>query len=341
MPLHLALSDFLDQALHLPVVDVRSPAEFVQGRVPGAVNLPLFSDAERAEIGTAYVRQGRQPAVLLGLATVGPRLAELGSELLRIASKTDGRLLIHCWRGGMRSASMSWLAEQVGCRPAILAGGYKTFRHWALDAFADPRPVRVVAGLTGSGKTSVLRALAALGESVIDLEGLACHKGSAFGALGEHPQPSQEQFENELALAWHRSPPDRPVWIEDESRNIGRRFLPSAFWQAKQEGAFAVLSLPESARLSHLVDIYGSHPPQTLETVIRSIQKRLGGLRTSQAIDALLSGDLASACRIVLAYYDRAYQQSLDAIPASRRRLFAFDQLNPDAIARVLTSTSL
>ena len=336
MPESLELLAFLDAARELPVVDVRSPGEFAQGHVPGAVNLPLFTDEERAEIGTAYTCQGRDAAVLLGLARVGPKLAALGGELARLGAAAGGRLLLHCWRGGMRSASMAWLAEQVGCRAVTLAGGYKSFRRWALAFDGAGRPLRVVAGLTGSGKTAVLRALASRGEPVVDIEELACHKGSAFGALGERPQPTQEQFENALALAWHRCPAGRAVWVEDESRTIGSRFLPTPFWQAKQSGLFCIIVVPEEQRVEHLVRVYGGHPPERLAERIRAIGKRLGGQRTREALEALERGDLRAVCREVLAYYDRTYRVALEAVPAEHRWELVFDRLDPEWIADVL-----
>ena len=191
MPESLNAEIFLDRARSVKVIDVRSPAEFAQGHMPGAVSVALFSDAERAEIGTSYVQQGREPAMMLGLSRVGPRLVELGARLSELARESDGELLLHCWRGGMRSASVAWLAEMLGIRVATLVGGYKAFRRWAIESTGVGREIRVVAGLTGTGKTHVLRALAERGENVIDLEKLAHHKGSAFGGLGVRCREAQ------------------------------------------------------------------------------------------------------------------------------------------------------
>ena len=332
----LELQTFLSQALVTPVVDVRSPAEFAQGHLPGAVSLPLFSDAERAEIGTLYKEQGSQPATLLGLAKVGPRLAELGARLLELAAPAGGKLLIHCWRGGMRSASMAWLAQQVGVQASTLRGGYKAFRGWAVAHAFEDHPLYVVAGLTGSGKTKVLHALAGRGEAVLDLEGLAHHKGSAFGALGELPQPTQEQFENSLALSWHRLPTGAVVWLEDESRTIGRCFLPETLWQRKRVAFYHILKFPEASRLEHLVEVYGVHPVELLRERVLSISKRLGGLRTQEAVEALEAGDLARTCQIVLGYYDKTYQRSMDELPPEQKAEHEFNTLDPAAVAEVL-----
>lgn len=335
----LDIDSFLDRAQRVPVVDVRSPAEFAQGHLPGAVNVPLFADAERAEIGTVYVREGRQPAVMLGLAKVGPRLAELGARLTELAARADGELLIHCWRGGMRSASVAWLAETLDCRVTTLMGGYKSFRRWVIGTTGEGLQIRVVAGLTGTGKTLVLQALAARGEHVIDLEKLAHHKGSAFGDLGEEKQPTQEQFENDLAMAWRATSSDAPVWVEDESRSIGRCVLPEAFWRTKQGSVFHVLELPTEVRLAHLCEVYGRYPAEVLTARIEGIRKRLGGLRTAAAVDAVRAGEVAQACRIVLGYYDPSYTTAIQKIPADRVQVHSFLMLDPVAMASDLCET--
>jgi tRNA 2-selenouridine synthase len=340
MPATLDIESFLDRARSVTVADVRSPGEFFKGHIPGAASVPLFSDAERAEIGTTYVQQGRKPAVLLGLARVGPRMAELGARLTDLADASGGELLIHCWRGGMRSASVAWLAETLGIRPATLVGGYKSFRRWAIDTTGRGREINVVAGLTGTGKTRVIHALAARGENIIDLEKFAHHKGSAFGDLGEEPQPTQEQFENELAMAWRNTRHDSPVWLEDESRNIGRCSLPETLWQSKQAGRFHVIELPDDARLSHLCEVYSGHPQEVLAARIDCIRKRLGGDRTSAAIDAVRAGDIKEATRLVLAYYDRCYRESVERVSPDRLRRFSFHHLDPAAIVEALCAPS-
>lgn len=339
MAVALPIAEFLARARELPVLDVRTPAEFAKGHVPGAVNLPLFSNEERAGIGTAYLHQGRQSAVQLGLAMVGPRLPGLATALLAAAS--PGGLLIHCWRGGMRSESMAWLAGMLGCRVATLAGGYKSFRREALACFDRERKLRVVAGLTGTGKTAVLHALAERGEPVLDLEALARHKGSVFGDLGEQPQPTQEQFENDLATALWSTDPGRPLWIEDESQTIGRRVVPPALWNRKRRSRFAVIELPLEARVDHLCKTYQNHPAEQLESRIEGIRRRLGGERTNQALAAFRAGDTAAACRLLLHYYDRTYRNSLAALPAEQVSVHHFERCDPGLIADTLRNSTL
>lgn len=338
MPEILPIEEFLVRANDRTVVDVRTRAEFIAGHIPGAVNVPLFSDEERAEVGTLYVQNGREDALLRGLSFVGSRMEMLARRLLELDSTSSGGLLIHCWRGGMRSSSVAWLAELAGIRVAILEGGYKSFRRHVLESFTCRRKIRVVAGYTGSGKTSILHALAERGETVIDLEALAHHKGSAFGDLGEEPQPSQEQFENELGIRWMAIDPEQPLWLEDESRAVGRSILPPGVWESKRAGHFEVIVLSPEARTERLLEMYAGFETGELEARVERISRRLGGERTASALKALREGRLDETCRIVLQYYDKAYQHCLDSIPLERQHLHKFDTFDPSHIAEVILS---
>jgi len=333
MPESLQIDAFLARADEAPVIDVRTPSEFALGHIPGAVNVPLFSDDERAEVGTIYKKVGRREAVMLGLRHVGPRLDRFSKQLLTHAEAHDNRALVHCWRGGMRSGSVAWLLENFECRVATLKGGYKAFRRWVLESFELPRKVSVVAGLTGSAKTEVLIEMAKLGQQVIDLEGLANHKGSAFGALGEEEQPTQQQFENTLAFEWRASDPELPLWLEDESRSIGRVGLPEAVWNQKKVGRFHFLELPDEERVRHLCEGYAAHPPEVLTGRVEAIARRLGSDRVRQATEAIESGDHATACRIVLAYYDKAYRHCLEKAAPDPLEFHRFEALDPATIA--------
>jgi len=294
-----------------PILDVRSPAEFAQGHIPGALNLPLFSDAERAAVGTAYKHQGRRQAVQLGLMAVGPRLAAMATELQRLA--VDGDLRIHCWRGGLRSRSVAWLASLQQLPVTLLAGGYKAYRRWALARVSEPWPLLVLGGRTGTGKTELLLELERRGRAVVDLEGLANHRGSSFGGLGLGEQPSTEHFENRLALRLEQLRGQGPIWVEAESAQVGRCRIPAPFWQRMRAAPVVEIERPLETRVSQLVEVYGCQGQQPLRLATERIARRLGPQRTAAALAAIDCGDWAGACRQMLDYYDRCYDHDLSS----------------------------
>lgn len=302
----LTVADFLAQPG--PLLDVRSPAEFIQGHRPGAINLPLFSDDERAEIGTLYKQAGREAAVLRGLGLVGPRLEAMAAEL---AALPPGPLRLLCWRGGMRSASVAWLAEQLE-RPALLLdGGYKAYRRWVLELFERPWTLRLLGGRTGTGKTDLLLDLAQRGVAVVDLEGLAHHRGSSFGGLGLPPQPSSEHYENRLATALAGLDGAAEIWLEAESAQVGRCRIPIGLWRQMEQAPVLEVLRPLEERVEQLVRIYGGQDPEALAEATRRISRRLGPQRTAVALAAIAAGDWPLACRQMLDYYDRCYDHDL------------------------------
>ncbi|MGF1517768.1 MAG: tRNA 2-selenouridine(34) synthase MnmH [Nodosilinea sp.] len=308
MPKPLDIDTFLQGSG--PILDVRSPGEYEHGYIPGAVSFPLFTDDERAQVGTCYKQVGHEAAVELGFDLAGPKCGEFIRAAKDLAP--DRQLRVHCWRGGMRSGGMGWILELAGFTVYTLAGGYKTYRRWVRETLATPKPMVILGGMTGSGKTQILHALAALGEPVLDLEGLANHRGSSFGALLLPPQPSTEQYENLLAQHWAAFPTERPIWLEAESRRVGTCRIPSELF-AQMEVAPAVevvRSLDE--RLDLLVEIYGEASTEGLVEATERIRKRLGGDRTQSAIAHIQSGDLRAACAIILDYYDRTYRYDLE-----------------------------
>ena len=305
---------FLELAGDIPVVDVRSPSEFRAGHIPGAHNIPLFDDAERAEVGTRYKKEGSLNAILEGIRLSGPvKHLKLG-EALRVAGE-DKRLLVHCWRGGMRSEAMAWLFSLGGIETHVLEGGYKAYRRHVLEALAANREMIILGGLTGSGKTHILKHIQGKGNQVIDLEGLANHKGSAFGSLGQPAQPSSEHFSNLLFEQLSLSDPEKPVWLEDESRNIGMVFMPEEFYLKMQGSPAIILVMDIDTRLPRLMEEYSCYPPELLLRSFMKISKRLGGERTREAVDAVNSGNFATAIAITLLYYDKAYRYSLTRKP--------------------------
>ncbi|MCC3155720.1 tRNA 2-selenouridine(34) synthase MnmH [Hymenobacter sp. 15J16-1T3B] len=314
----LPLPDFLSGPADAPIFDARAPLEYAQGHIPGAVSFPIFSDEERAQIGTTYKRVSQDKAILLGLDFFGPRMSQVVKAAQKLAPNKEVRL--HCWRGGMRSGAMQWLLELAGFRVHLLDKGYKDYRRWALASFEQPRPLLVLGGLTGSGKTDVLHALARREEPILDLEGLAHHKGSSFGAIGQAPQPTTEQFENELAWRLYRTPPDAArLWVEDESRTIGTVAVPGPLYAQMREAPLVVLEVPRAVRVQKLADEYGRHDPAALAAAILRLRKRLGGLVTKEAMGAIGEGDMEKMVTLVLDYYDRTYSHGLEGRPNVRR----------------------
>ena len=346
-PSPLVVEAFL--AAEGPLLDVRSPAEFAQGHIPGATNLPLFDDAERVEIGTLYKQQGRQAAVLRGLALVGPRMEALAAALsaaaagppasrLSAAGASPLPLRLHCWRGGMRSGSVAWLAAQLDLPVQLLEGGYKAYRHWVLERFERPWPLRLLGGRTGTGKTDLLLALRERGVAVLDLEGRAHHRGSSFGALGLPPQPSSEHYENLLAADLTALEGAGEIWLEAESSQVGRCRIPAGLWRQMKEAAALQVERPLEWRVEQLVAVYGQQDPAGLAEATRRIAKRLGPQRTALALEAIAAADWASACRQMLDYYDRCYDHDL-----SSHAVQAVDlaELAPAEAARLLLERGL
>jgi tRNA 2-selenouridine synthase len=296
---------FLELSETTPIADVRSPSEYNSGHIPGAVNIPLFDDKEREAVGVKYNKEGRLPAIIEGLKHTAPSLTSKLEEGLKIAK--NGKLLVHCWRGGMRSEAMAWLFSLGDLEVYMLEGGYKSYRRYILEILSQKRKMIILGGMTGSSKTHILRYLGSLNQQIIDLEQLANHKGSAFGALGQQPQPTTEQFANLLFRQFGKLNNCLPLWLEDESWNIGSVFIPDKFYLNMQESPSVVLVMDFNIRLLRLMEEYSAYPAEALKASILRISKRLGGDRTKEAIDSLKSGDIGKAIEIVLNYYDKAY----------------------------------
>jgi len=304
----LTIDDFLTAPG--PLLDVRSPGEYTHGHIPDAISYPLFSDDERAQVGTCYKQAGREPAVELGFDLVGPKLGNMIRQAKAIAPEQVVR--VHCWRGGMRSGSVAWALDTAGFQVATLEGGYKAFRRRVRQIVCAPRPIIVLGGMTGTGKTQILHALRDRGEQVLDLEGLANHRGSSFGSLDMPPQPSTEQFENLIADQLAALDPTRPVWIEAESRRVGTCRVPEELFTRMDIAPTLEVVRSLDERLDILVDVYGQTDREGLVAATERIRKRLGGQRTQAAVELIRAGDLREVCKIVLDYYDRTYRYDLE-----------------------------
>jgi tRNA 2-selenouridine synthase len=310
------IDEFLRMAETIPVVDVRSPSEYMSGHIPGAFNIPLFNDMEREAVGIKYKKEGRNSAIMTGLELVGATMHKKLGDGLKIAQ--DGIILVHCWRGGMRSEAMAWLFSIGGLTAVVLEGGYKSYRHHILSSLSKKRKAIILGGMTGSSKTHILRTIKKIGHQVIDLESIANHKGSAFGAIGQPPQPSTEHFANLLYDEWKKADDNRPIWFEDESRNIGTVFMPEEFFLNMQSCPTIVLMMDIEKRLPRLIEEYSAYPADLLIESINRISKRIGGDNALDAISAVEQGDFAKAIGITLKYYDKTYLYSIRNKPQGK-----------------------
>lgn len=324
---------FLELSQSLPVLDVRSPGEYRHAHIPGAFSFPLFTDEERKVVGTEYKQQSRQTAIKIGLEYFGPKMRGMVEDAEKIVSsfvfgvpglqqptqnpklETRNSIIVHCWRGGMRSAAVAWLLDLYGFKVYTLVGGYKAFRNWVVKQFAVPYRMHILGGYTGSGKTETLKELGRMNERIVDLEELAGHKGSAFGNIGLPEQPKQEMFENKLAIALKAAAGEdaqQTLWLEDESQRIGTVNIPQPLWLNMRSAPVFFLDIPFEERLEHLVTEYGCLDKEKVLDATGRLQKRLGGLETKTAIAYLQEGNVRECFRILLKYYDKYYHKGLN-----------------------------
>jgi tRNA 2-selenouridine synthase len=306
----IEIENFLAKRFALPVIDVRSPSEYSKGHIPEAINIPLFSDDERVAVGKCYIRQGREEAIFLALQFVGPKLEH---KALQLKEKIQGNeILIYCWRGGMRSDSMAWFFSLFGYEVFVLSGGYKSYRKYVKNSFSNKAKLIIIAGMTGSGKTELLESIKLKGCQVIDLEKLANHKGSVFGGLGMTEQPSLEQFENNLFDCWSTFDFNKPVFIEDESLNIGRLQVPPALYGQMQKAAAIEIQRDKVSRIAKLEIEYAHFDNELLKQCIYKLEKRLGKENTKNIIFEIENKNYSKAAGLLLIYYDKAYQMVMD-----------------------------
>jgi tRNA 2-selenouridine synthase len=317
------------------IIDVRTPAEFQQAHIPNAINIPLFSNEERVKVGTLYKKVSPDSAFLHGLDFVGPKMSSFIKKARKFA--TNNKVIVHCWRGGKRSGSMGWLLRFAGLEVVTIEGGYKAYRTYILQEFAKKQlNICILGGKTGTGKTQILQALAKVGEQIIDLEALAHHKGSAFGAIGEETQPTSEQFENNLYEIFKNIDPARRVWVEDESQMIGTVSIPLPFWQQMYPSKLYMIELPIEVRLNILVEVYAAYPKQDLINAFVNISQKLGGQHVKTALQSIENNDFHTAAAIALAYYDKAYQYSTDKKARPNVQKVPIFEHHPENTAKIL-----
>lgn len=333
----VTIQEFLSLRNRLPVVDVRSEKEYGEGHIRNAFNISLLNNEERIAVGTDYKQKGQLEAIKTGFRLVGPRIIDIVNEAEKISANSE--MLVHCWRGGMRSSNFCHFVGMAKLRTHQLKGGYKAYRHEALNSFKQPFNFFVIGGMTGSGKSEVLRALAQAGEQIIDLEKLANHKGSVFGGLMMPPQPTTEQFQNDLFEEILKLDLKRRIWIEDESIAIGKIFLPNDLWTRMSVGAIIEMDVSREKRVERLVDEYGPADRMAFLNCMTGIIKKLGGQHFNTAKEKLLQGDMASSIDILLNYYDKAYATGLSKKKERIKLKMSWDGKNAPAFASELVSS--
>ncbi len=334
----ISIEEILTLRDQLPLIDVRSQGEFAEGHIRGAMNIPLLNNEERITVGTAYKKQGQQIAIKEGFRLVGPRLLDIINETEKAA---DGReVLVHCWRGGMRSNNFCQFIGMAKIKSRSLKGGYKAYRQLALQTFQKPLQLVLITGCTGSGKSEVLRALSQQGEQVLDLEAMANHKGSAFGGLMLPPQPTTEQFHNDLFEAMLKLDLTKPIWVEDESITIGKVSLPVDFWRHMQASPLVQMHVSKEIRINRLVNEYGIADRQEFASAMDKITKRLGGQHLKAAKASLAEGNMAATIDILLIYYDKYYLGSIDKKKGRIKYELDWDGKSSENFAKTLIKTS-
>lgn len=329
---YVSLEDFIKLSEHELIVDVRTPLEFEQGHIIRAINIPIFTNEERVLIGTCYKQQGRKPAILLGYELIGSRWAYYIRQVETLLSERNHstkKVFIHCWRGGMRSASMAWALSMYGFDVHILKGGYKTYRRFYLETLTKQLPIIILSGKTGCAKTATLHEMEKLGEQILDLEKIANHQGSSFGSKGNDYQPSQEHFENIIAHELSNFDSTKRIWIENESIVIGKRVLPPILFQQMRTTPIIDMQLPLQDRIDFLDQDYGSLPAEFLKNSVLKISKRLGPNETKLTLQAIDEGRMKDFIAMALSYYDKTYERSqLKRVPSTIHTL-ELDSLDP------------
>ncbi len=299
-----------------PIIDVRSPGEFHQGHIPGAINLPLFSDSERDLIGKSYKKDSREKAIYQGLKITMPKIKNLIKSLEEMDKRKENSknpLRVYCWRGGMRSRAFGWLAASIGMKTYLLKDGYKNYRQWVLYQFEKSYPIRLLGGKTGTGKTDILKTINNKNIYIIDLEGLANHRGSSFGSLGMKQQPTSQQFENIIAekLDVFSEKESKEIWVEAESSNLGKCRIPNNFYRQMKNAPIIEIIKSRKERVENLISIYSDNSRKDLKDAVSRIHKRLGPQRTSEALLAIDKKNWADACIAMLYYYDKCYDYEI------------------------------
>lgn len=303
------INDWLQTQKHFPLLDARSEGEYAYGHIPSAISFPLLNNEERKLVGTCYKQKGSDQAVLLGYKLVGPKFEGYLKTALKRFPK--GPIAVHCWRGGLRSRIMGNLLDSAGYEVFQVKGGYKSYRDLVLKYLENDFSFKVFTGFTGAGKTLLLEQMAQKGFQVLNLEGIANHRGSAFGNLGLPAQPSQEQFDNNLYETLKNFTQTSPIYTEDESRKIGKLVLPLKIFEGIRSSPLTFLDYSFEFRLNHILETYGRFDPNELLPPTENLKKRMGDKDNREAIQCLNEGNITEWACIVLKHYDKQYSYSM------------------------------
>lgn len=310
-------SELLTSKNHI-IIDVRSEGEYAQGRIPGAINIALLNNSERAQVGIIYKNEGTHAAVIKGFELVGGRFHEMIKAVKKEARNKN--ILVYCWRGGLRSNIVCWMLGTAGLPVTKLKGGYKSYRNFVLKELEINRPLIVLGGKTGSGKSELLKQLAAKKEAIIDLEYLANHKGSVYGGLNGEAQPSNEFFENLLVVELLKIKNNQPIWLEDESRLIGKVKIPDSFYEQMKLAPLVFIEVLEAERENRILQEYAQIDKSKLIEATWRLEKRLGNQNVRLAVDFIENNEFINWIKIVLPYYDRSYMHSF--VKKKRKQVF-------------------
>lgn len=298
--------DFLDN--RSVCIDVRSPSEFNESAVIGAQNLPLLNDENRKAIGICYKQKGKDAAIALGYELVNPIRHTFLEDLNRMTETPQVK--IYCARGGLRSSKMAEFLNASGYDVSVLKGGYKAYRNLALDTISGFSNIFILAGNTGCGKTEILGKLNLHGEQTLDLEKLANHKGSAFGALGEQPQPTNSRFSNLIFEHIRHYRPEKRLWVESESFKIGKVALPDELWKNMVMANGIEIVIPLDKRAEYIIGHYGKYPKEDLKASVNKLGDRLDRTEIEEMCERIDKNDLYPVVARLLKYYDKGYKRS-------------------------------
>lgn len=334
MPKDISIVQYLEGFKSWPLIDVRSPGEYEKGHIPGAHNIELFSNEERAHVGTVYKQQSQEAAINLGYQYVTPKLQSFLERSESVAP--NKKVIVHCWRGGMRSHAFAKYLKENGFNEVyVIEKGYKAYRRLALNSFEGYK-INVLGGYTGSGKTHILTQLKKMGEQVLDLEHLARHKGSAFGSIGYGDQPTTEQFENNLYWQWRNFDKTRPIWLEDESPNIGNVNIPLFLFKKMRSNKLLFVDISKEERAKLLVNEYAIDNKDKLANAIQRISKRLGNEITQKALDYLNKNNFYEVALLTLRYYDKYYLKGLAKRDQNKIEILKLENTDPVCNAKTI-----